>query len=48
MTAGDLGTAPEGEASYGDVPAAARTKRAYAAWSKDLADWLYRTQEVTV
>lgn len=48
VTAAELGTAPEGDASYGDVPAAARTKRAYAAWSKDLGDWLYRTQEVTV
>jgi hypothetical protein len=48
VAAGDLGTAPEADASYGDVPAAARTKRAYATWSKDLADWLYRTQEVTV
>ncbi len=48
VTAGDLGTSAEGDASYGDVPAAARTKRAYATWSKDLGDWLYRTQEVTV
>ena len=48
VTAGDLDTAPEAGATYGDVPAAARTRRAYAAWSKDLADWLYRTQEVTV
>jgi hypothetical protein len=48
VTAGDLGTAPEGDATYGDVPAAARTKRAYATWSKELGEWLYRTQEVTV
>jgi hypothetical protein len=48
VAAGDLGSAPEGDASYGEVPAAARTKRAYATWSKDLGDWLYRTQEVTV
>ena len=48
VTAGDLGSAPEGDATYGDVPAAARTKRAYATWSKELAEWLYRTQEVTV
>jgi hypothetical protein len=48
VTAGDLGSAPEGDAGYSDVPAAARTKRAYTTWSKDLADWLYRTQEVTV
>jgi hypothetical protein len=48
VTAGDLGSAPEGDAGYSDVPAAARTRRAYATWSRDLADWLYRTQEVTV
>ena len=48
VAADDLGSAPEGDASYGEVPAAARTKRAYATWSRDLGDWLYRTQEVTV
>jgi Helicase HerA, central domain len=48
VTAGDLGAAAEGDASYGDVPAAARTKRVYGTWSADLGDWLYRTQEVTV
>jgi hypothetical protein len=48
VAAGDLGSAPEDDAGYGEVPAAARTKRAYATWSKDLGDWLYRTQEVTV
>jgi hypothetical protein len=44
----DLAGAPEGQATFGDVPAAARTKRAYTDFSKQFADWLYRTQEVTV
>ena len=44
----DLATAPEGQATFGEVPAAARTKRAFGEFSKQFADWLYRTQEVTV
>src|SRR5262249_39918143 len=47
VAAADLENAPAGQATFGEVPAAARTKRAYADYAKDFADWLYRTQEVT-
>jgi len=44
----DLASTPEGQATFGDVPSAARTKRAYSDYSKAFADWLYRTQQQTV
>src|SRR4051794_7874721 len=44
----DLATAPEGQATFGEVPPAARTKRAYSELAKQFADWLYRTQQATV
>jgi len=44
----DLASAPEGQATFGEVPAAARTKKAYSDFAKQFADWLYRTQEQTV
>ena len=42
----DLETAPQAGAAFAEVPAAAAKKASYAAWSRDLAGWLYRTQKV--
>jgi hypothetical protein len=38
----DLGNEPSAGASFGTVPPGAVSARAYGAWSKDLAAWLYR------
>ena len=40
----DLGKEPDEDARYGDLPSAATQARSYAAWTRDLAGWLYATQ----
>ncbi len=42
-----LGTEPDKNASFGDLPSEAQKARDYAGWKKDLADWLYREERVT-
>jgi hypothetical protein len=41
-----LRTEPDKNASFGDLPSEAQKARDYAAWEKDLADWLYREERV--
>jgi hypothetical protein len=40
----DLETGPDPKAAFDALPAAASQPKNYAEWSKDLAEWLYRTQ----
>ncbi|MHB1133577.1 MAG: ATP-binding protein [Chloroflexota bacterium] len=42
----DLETEAAEEASWGELPAEALKVRNYSAWSKDLANWLYRSQTI--
>jgi hypothetical protein len=42
----DLAAAPEGEAAFADLPAAAGKKKSYDGWSKDFAAWLLQSQKV--
>ena len=42
----DLEQAPEENAQFADLPAPAGKSKSYAAWQKDLAGWLYRTQKL--
>jgi hypothetical protein len=42
----DLAAAPEGEAAFADLPAAAGKKKRYDGWSKDFAAWLLQSQKV--
>jgi hypothetical protein len=48
VSSGDLGTTPEDGAEFAPTPAVATSKRSYAAWQKDFADWIYRSQGATV
>ena len=40
----EIETGPDPKAAFDSLPAAASQPKNYAAWSKDLAEWLYRTQ----
>ena len=42
----DLAQSPREPAQYGDLPAIAMKAESYAYWSKDFANWLFRTQKV--
>jgi hypothetical protein len=42
----DLTPAPEGPATFAEVPPAAGRKKSYDRWTKDFAAWLLRTQRV--
>jgi len=42
----DLDKSPNEPANYSQLPVAASNARSYNAWSKDLADWLYRNQKL--
>jgi hypothetical protein len=44
LAVSDLEKEPEEEARFGDLPGVASQARSYAAWTKDLAGWLYATQ----
>jgi hypothetical protein len=45
----DLDNEPsQPEASFGELPSIATKAKSYANWSKDFANWIYRTQELTV
>lgn len=44
MPVGDLSRAPEGNATFSELPAVAGRAASYKEWGKDLASWLYRTQ----
>ena len=46
FTSSDLADAPESDAGFADLPAAAGKKKSYDAWSKEFAAWLLRTQKV--
>ena len=46
LPVGDLETEPEAGASFVAVPAQATKPKTYAAWSKDLANWIYRNQRL--
>jgi len=40
----ELETAPDTKGAFDELPAAASQAKSYAAWSKDLAEYLYRTK----
>jgi hypothetical protein len=42
----DLDSAPESNAEFVDVSGKAAKERSYAAWSKDLATWIYRNHRL--
>jgi hypothetical protein len=42
----DLQPSPREPASYGELPAIALKAESYSYWSKDFANWLYRTQKI--
>ncbi len=42
----DLEAQPETGASFAEVPATATKPKAYATWSKDFANWIYRNQRL--
>jgi hypothetical protein len=42
----DLESSPAEGAQFGSVPSTASKAKSYEAWSKDLSNWLFRTQKV--
>ena len=46
FTSGDLTPAPEGEASFVELPASAGRKKSYDGWTKDFAGWLLQSQRI--
>lgn len=44
----DLESAPAAQAAFMDVPPAAASVRNYAAWARNLSDWLYRNRQISV
>jgi hypothetical protein len=49
IEAGDLEKEPsEPSASFGDIPSIAAKPKSYESWSKDFANWMYRTQSLTL
>ena len=44
----DLGDSPEGAATFAELPAPAGKAKSYTAWSKDFANWLFRTKELSL
>ncbi len=44
----DLATQPVPDAEFEELPPAAALPKMYAAWAKDFADWLYRSQTLTL
>jgi hypothetical protein len=49
ITASDLEQDPAGSSSgFGEIPAPATKAKSYDEWSKDFANWVYRSQSVTL
>ena len=46
FTSSDLSDAPDDNAGFADLPAAAGKKKSYEGWSKEFAAWLLRSQTV--
>jgi hypothetical protein len=46
FTSADLVPAPEGEAGFADLPAAAARKKSYDGWAKDFAGWLLQSERI--
>ncbi len=46
LTMPDLSNQPEEPAKYADLPSAASVPKNYAAWQKDFANWLLRSQKL--
>jgi hypothetical protein len=42
----DVEKMPEAEAGYADLPSAASQAKSYVAWKRDLAAWLYSSQQI--
>ena len=42
----DLAPAPDGQAAFAELPAAAGKKKSYDGWSRDFAAWLLQSQKV--
>ena len=46
FTSSDLAPAPEGDASFADLPAPAGRKKSYDGWTKAFAGWLLQSQRI--
>jgi hypothetical protein len=46
FTSSDLVPAAEGDAAFGELPAAAAKKKSYEGWSRDFAGWLLQSQKI--
>jgi hypothetical protein len=46
MKVSDLGNAPSEGIPFGDLPSAAAIPKNYGPWTKDFANWLFRTQKL--
>ena len=46
FTPAELTPAPEGDASFADLPAPAGKKKSYEGWSKEFAGWLLQSQKI--
>jgi hypothetical protein len=46
VTVADLEQAPQGEAGFLELPAAAGKAKSYEAWTKEFTGWVYRTQKL--
>ena len=42
----DLAPSPDGDATFGELPAPASKKKSYDGWSKDFAGWLLQSQKI--
>ncbi len=42
----DLEKSPDEQANFAQLPSAAGSAKSYAAWNRDFADWLYRSQKL--
>ncbi|HEX5530443.1 MAG TPA: ATP-binding protein, partial [Methylomirabilota bacterium] len=46
LATSDLAQAPDGQAAFAELPAAAGKKKSYDGWSKDFAAWLLQSQKI--
>ena len=48
IEADELAESPDGEATFGALPAAAVEKKSYTTWRREFVDWVTRTQSLTI
>jgi hypothetical protein len=46
LATSDLAQAPDGQAAFAELPAAAGKKKSYDGWTKDFAAWLLQSQKI--